>query len=201
MEKIQEKLGIKGKITIRGYKAGTLAKIEPLMKRLSRLLSDKSGHSKEIIALRHNIRSILIKGLIDEKITDNLIMVAANVGTDLIIQNLGAFFLGAPISNLSINYLAIGTGSTTPANTDTQLTTEVARSTVVDAQDIGFDELQLQAFLTDSNLANGTYYEAGAFIGGTSSLNSGIMFDHALFATPYVKVSGQDTTIQITISL
>ena len=83
MKKTKEKLNIKGKITVRGYKKGTLLSVQPLMQRLSRLLSDKSGHSKEIIALRHNIRSILIKGLIDEKITDNLIMVAANVANEV----------------------------------------------------------------------------------------------------------------------
>lgn len=127
-------------------------------------------------------------------------MVAANYGTDLIIQRLNGFLVPATY-DLAINYLAIGTGQTTPANSDTQLTAETARAVVVYSQDVAFDELQLQAFFPDANLANGTYYEAGGFIGGSATPNSGQMFDHSLFASPYTKTSGMDTTVEIDITL
>jgi len=200
MEKTAEKLNIKGKITIRGYKKGTLAKIAPLMLELQGMLSQKSAQRGEISKLRARIQGILKIGQVQQISNHNLIIQAANCGTDLIIQNLNGF-LATPVCGLAINYISIGTGQTTPANSDTQLTTESARSVVVDSMDIGYNELQLQAFFPDSALPNATYYEAGSFIGGTSTPNSGTIFNHALFATPYVKTPGLDTTVQITISL
>ena len=198
--KISEKINAKGRITIKSYKKGTLDKAKPLMLRLSSLLSDKSGHSKEIKQLRANIHLILQKGLTGQVSQANLIMSAANLGMDLIIQRLNGFLV-SPIYDLAINYIAIGTGSTTPTASDTQLTTETTRAVVVYSQDVNYNELILQTFLPDANLANGTYYEAGSFIGGSATPNSGIIFNHALFATPYVKTSGMDSTIEIDIQL
>jgi hypothetical protein len=89
MQKITSNLNIKGKITIRSYKAGT-------------------------------------KELLQEIVQDNLIMQAANIGKDLIVQRL----LGINTYSLNINYGAIGTGQTAPAASDTRLTTETNRTTV-----------------------------------------------------------------------
>ena len=198
--KNSEKINAKGKITVRGYKKGTLLSVQPLMQRLSRLLSDKSGHSKEIKQLRADIHSRLQRGLITQISQSNLIMSAANLGMDLIIQRLNGFLV-SPTYDLAINYIAIGTGSTTPTASDTKLTAETTRAVVVYSQDVNYNELIIQTFLPDANLANGTYYEAGSFIAGSATPNSGIIFNHALFATPYVKTSGMDTTVEVDISL
>jgi hypothetical protein len=160
MEKIAEANKIKGKITIRAYKAGT-------------------------------------KELLQEIVQDNLIMQAANLGKDLIIQRL----LGTNTYSLNINYGAIGTGSTAPAVTDTQLATETNRTTVTYSQDSGFDEAILQFFFPDSVLTNQTYYEFGTFVDGTATANSGQLFNHALFGTPYAKTAGVDTTVEVDITL
>jgi hypothetical protein len=50
-------------------------------------------------------------------------------------------------------------------------------------------------------LANTTYYECGSFIGGTSTIGSGNMFNHALFSSGYSKSAGTDTTLEIDIAL
>ena len=158
---LQEQKGIKGRITLRSYKAGT-------------------------------------KELIKEIITDNLIMKAPSVGIDLIIQRL----IGDTTYSLKINYGAIGTGSTAPAVTDTQLATESVRVLVTpNQQNVENSQAKLQFFFPDGSLSNGTYYEFGAFVDGTASANSGKIFDRALFFTPYVKASGTDTTIELDISI
>jgi hypothetical protein len=106
----------------------------------------------------------------------------------------------ATVQQLGIAWGEIGTGSTTPANTDTALTTPTNRATVSYAADNGFDEAQLQFFFPDAVLANETYYEAGSFVGGSSTIGSGNMFNHALFTTPYSKSAGTDTTLEIDFS-
>ena len=158
------------------------------------------GNQAKIKKLRTKIASILKRGAVGQIKQGNLIMQAANYGTDLIIQQLNGFLV-TPVYGLAINYIAIGTGTATPANSDTQLTTETNRGIVVYSQDTNFNEIQLQAFFPDANLANGTYREAGSFIGATATPNSGQMFNHALFAVPYTKTSGIDTTVEIDITL
>lgn len=137
------------------------------------------------------------KELLQTIVQDNLIMQGSATGLDLIIQRL----ISTNTYSLNINYGAIGTGSTTPAVTDTQLTTETARTTVALAQEAGYNEAILQFFFPDTSLSNTTYREFGTFIDGTASANSGQIFNHALFTTPYVKVTGTDTTIEVDITL
>ena len=195
-----EKLNLRGQITITSYKQGTLDAASPYIDRLNKLLFNKEKFIEEIKELRARIKYILSLGKLGSVTNHNLIMQAANYGTDLIIQQLNGFLV-TPVYGLAINYIAIGTGQTTPANSDVQLTAETNRGIVIYTQDVSFNELQLQAFFPDANLANGTYYEAGSFIGASATLNSGQIFNHALFATPYIKTSGMDTTVEIDISL
>ena len=179
----KEKINLKGKITVTSYKRGTLDKALPFLERINELVRQGKGKDDVIYGLRKKVKEILINGKIKAISNHNLIMVAANYGTDLIIQRLNGFLVPATY-DLAINYLAIGTGQTTPANSDTQLTAETARAVVIYSQDVAFNELQLQAFFPDINLANGTYYEAGSFLGAWATPNSGQIFNHALFATP-----------------
>jgi hypothetical protein len=123
----------------------------------------------------------------------NLVMDSPNYGIDLIIQQL----VGITTYPLALNYGEIGTGSTTPTISDTALTTPTNRAYVSFQQDYGTTDAILQFIFSDSQLANGTYYEFGVFAGGTSTIGSGQLFNHALFSTPYVKVSGQDTTCEV----
>jgi hypothetical protein len=100
-------------------------------------------------------------------------------------------------NQLGIGWGEIGTGSTSPMNTDTALTTPTNRAPVSYAADVGFSEAQLQFFFPDGVLANQTYYEFGTFVGGGSALGSGNLFNHALFTVPYSKTAGTDTTCEV----
>jgi hypothetical protein len=182
---IKEKIKMKGVITIRQYRAGTLDKVLPLI---------KAGRKDEAREILH--RNIIAKPIVQS----NVIITAANLGTDLIIQALNGYSV-APAYPIAITYGAIGTGSATPTSVDTQLTAEVARSLVSYSQDVAYNELQLQFFFSDGLLPNQTYYEFGAFMGGSATPNSGQLFDHALFASPYAKTSGVDTTIELDITI
>lgn len=137
------------------------------------------------------------KELIQEIVQKNLIMQGTSTGKDLIVQRL----IGTNTYSLNVNYGAIGTGTTAPAVSDTQLQTEVARAIIALGQDIGNAQATLQFFFADANLANGTYREFGTFVDGTASANSGKIFNRALFTSPYTKASGTDTTVQVDISL
>lgn len=123
----------------------------------------------------------------------NLVMQSPNYGLDLIIQQLA----GTNTYPLALSYGEIGTGATTPTITDTSLTTPTNRAFVSFQQDYGCTDVIVQFIFSDSQLTNGTYYEFGVFAGGTTTIGSGQLFNHALFSSPYVKVAGQDTTVEV----
>lgn len=132
----------------------------------------------------------------------NLIMLGTNTGKSLILGGLASAYSGLPYVGFTggINYVAIGTSSTAPAISDTQLGSESARS-VVSLAAISTNILTIQGFFPDANLTNATYNEIGTFVDATATANSGKIFNHALFGTPYVKSSGEDTTIQLTFTI
>jgi len=98
---------------------------------------------------------------------------------------------------LGIGWGEIGTGATTPATADTALTTPFARMPVSYAADDGYNTAGVQFFFPDALLTNQTYLEFGTFVGGGATLGSGNMFNHALFASPYSKSAGTDTTVEV----
>lgn len=123
----------------------------------------------------------------------NILMQSPNCGLDLIIQQL----IGMMTYPLTLSYGEIGTGSTTPTVTDTALTTPTNRAFVTFQQDYATTDAIVQFLFGDAQLANTTYYEFGVFAGGTSTIGSGQLFNHALFSSPYTKVAGQDTTCEV----
>jgi hypothetical protein len=122
----------------------------------------------------------------------NILMQSPNYGLDLIIQQL----VGMTTYPLTLTYGEIGTGSATPTTSDTALTAPTNRAYVSFQQDYGMTDAIVQFIFSDSQLANGTYYEFGVFAGGSATISSGQLFNHALFSTPYVKVSGEDSTVE-----
>ena len=179
----KETLSISGKITIRSYPAGTLHLYQSLVE------LGKIDQARELLA----------DGKIEVE-QKNLIVFSANYGIDILVQYLISAYNGSNNFPLGIAWGEIGSGNTAPANTDTALTTPTNRAPVSYAFDNGFTTASLQFFFPDASLANATYYECGSFIGGSSSIGSGNMFNHALFSTPYSKSSGTDTTLEIDIS-
>jgi hypothetical protein len=134
--------------------------------------------------------SLTGKVLYDSGWQDNLIMLGTNTGRDLILDKLN----GDNTYTSNITYLDIGTSSTAPAVSDTNLVAGVARtdkaSGVVSGNMVTFG-----FFFASANLANGTYREVATFVDGTSSLGTGQIFSRALFASNYVKGTNEDTTI------
>lgn len=176
---IKENIDTRGRITIRSHPAGSIAIFEGLIK------AGKVDRYRELLSM----------GKI-ESVQDNMVMEGANTGKDLLVQ----WLIGTATYPIGINYIAIGTGSTAAAATDTQLSAETARSLISFSSKVGFNVASLQAFITDTNLANGTYREVGGFVNGTGSANSGQLFNRTILSSPYVKASGTDTTIEIDIT-
>jgi hypothetical protein len=177
-------LNIKGTIIIRSHPAGTIHCYETL-KSLGKL----------------DLARQLLEDGKEEVRQENLIVDSSNYGSDILVQYLISGYTGTFNFPLGIAWGEIGTGNTTPAAGDTALTTPTNRAAVSYAADFGFNAAQLQFFFPDAVLANETYYECGSFIGGDSTIGSGNMFNHALFASGYSKSAGVDTTLEIDIAI
>jgi len=201
----------KGMIRLKTYRAGTIDAMMPhllLARRLRHAAGDGQGiiRSKmmeRVIAADALVKQILEEGFIETAVEcPNLIMQGALTGKDLFVQYLCATGLvGATIYPGGINYAGIGSGSTAPTVSDTQLQTEVVRVAIANAIDFGYNQAQLQFFFTDALLANGTYREVGTFMNATGTANSGKIFNRSLLGTPYVKTTGIDTTLEVDITL
>lgn len=188
----KEHATIRGIVTVKTYKAGTCAKAQPYfdlatwMRNLGRMdLFDAALKKAEKIMARGYLSTPVVQ--------ENLVMQAANLGNDIIIQRLCAI----NTYSLNILYGEIGTSNTAPTSSDTGLNTSAARTGTSFAQDYGNTQANLQFFFSDALLLNTTYYEFGTFVDGVlGTPGSGQMFNHALFASPYVKTAGNDTTVQ-----
>jgi hypothetical protein len=179
----KEAIQVSGKVIVRSHPSGTIAVLRELHRR--------GEHNLANTILRHG------KIEVEQK---NLIVDSSNYGKDILVQYLISAYTGSFAFPLGIAWGEIGTGNTTPAAGDTALTTPTNRATVAYAADLGFNEAQLQFFFPDAVLANATFYEFGTFIGGSSTIGSGNMFNHALFSTPYSKSAGSDSTIECDFS-
>jgi len=126
----------------------------------------------------------------------NLVVSGTDTGRNLICQRLG----GTNTYSLNVTHADIGTGTNTPQNSDTQLQTPTVRGALT-AAIISSNVITLQFFFSDSALANGTYTEFGSFVDGSGTVSTGKLFNRALFGSAYVKVAGQDTTVEVELTI
>ena len=188
----KETVGIKGTVRIKTYVAGTLVKAQEMLTAAKKFTS-YGMHESAAEAMLH-FREILAEGYIATPVVQkNLIMQSPNYGQDIIIQRL----CGSNTYSLNILYGEIGTGNTTPTIADTGLTTPAVRAALSFSEDEGAATAVVQFYMPDLTLPNGTYYEVGTFVDGSATIGSGQIFNHALLGTPYVKISGQDTTVEV----
>jgi len=180
MEVNHEKLKISGTIIVRSHPAGTIVRY----------------HELEAAGRLDEAQRLIQDGKV-EVIQKNLVVDALNYGLDLLVQYLVSAYVGSLTYPLGIAWGEIGTGNTAPAASDTALTTPTNRATVSYAADSAYTTAVVQFFFPDSVLSNTTYYEFGTFIGGTSSIGTGQLFNHALFSSPYSKSAGTDTTCEV----
>lgn len=125
---------------------------------------------------------------------DNIVVNSADHGRNIVVQRL----VGTNTYSLNITHGEIGTSAGAVSNSDTGLGTPVLRVvTALASIGVALNVAQLQFFMTDTQLPDGTYYEFGTFIDGSSGTATGQMFNHILFSTPYTKTAGEDTTIEV----
>lgn len=126
---------------------------------------------------------------------ENLI---TNSGAAVIAQLLnGEIQVVAPI------YGAVGTASTAPAVTDTQLGSELARALVA-SQARGGNLLTWNFFFTTA-MANGSIAEAGVFLSAlglvaSPTANSGALLNHALVSASKNNTETMTLQVQLTIN-
>lgn len=96
------------------------------------------------------------------------------------------------------NYLALGSGSTAPTNSDTSLQAEEVRSLFNDrsaANNVAY----LDVFFPSSVVGGQTYLEAGVFVDGTGSADTGYLLSRV--AINQVLGSSQTLTINASITV
>lgn len=144
-------------------------------------LAKMSKHRKIYFELKQQLEKYFVR----EKVVTNLVV---TVGRSVLAQRLSNITTYTGI----INYGALGSGSTTPVNGDTQLQTEVFRKVVASASATA--NVSFIDFFYAKADTNGTYNEFGTFIDGSGSANSGQMFTHALTGG-WTKSSSESMTV------
>ena len=176
----KETSGIIGKVTVKKYRAGFINRAQKLIQ------------ENDLIGLKFLENQFLLS--VSKQ--NNLVVSSSNRGRNLLCQ----WLAGIGTYAIGINYGEMGTGSTTPTNADTALATPVKRVAPT-TNVISNNVLTLQFFFSDAVLSNNTYYEFGTYIAGSATLGSGQLFNHVLFSSPYIKASGEDTTIEVDFTI
>lgn len=198
--------GITGTIRVRRYQPGTIALASPYYKAadtLKKMAEASTEYDRGILlermgTFKARAQEILDAGFIELAVVQKNLIVSSTGGTG---KNLLARALGSDNTYTpNIGYGEIGTGSTAPAMADVALTTPTVRAAVSTA-DISNNIVTLRFFYSDATLANGTYTEFGTFCGGSITIGTGKMFNHALFTSSYSKAAGQDTSVDVEIDV
>lgn len=126
----------------------------------------------------------------------NKVPLSANNGRNLILQALS----GDYADSMELTHGEIGTGTTAPTDNDTGTETVVARGEVR-YTGVSANVLTFKFFFSDSALADGSYTEITAWINGSAGNGTGHLFNRLVSSVPYIKASGEDTTIQIRVTM
>ncbi len=123
---------------------------------------------------------------------DNLIVINDNPSGLYI---LFSRMLGSKTHDIEITSAGIGTSTDAPAITDTDLKEAVLKN-IPHAQRsrIADDEISLEYFISDSELADDTYNEFGLYCGNK-------LFARSIISPAFIKSSGQDFSLEYTIKL
>lgn len=134
------------------------------------------------------------KGLIDSwiketsPVIENLVVLSDGYGVNLIMRHLQ----GDPLLPLVIDNASIGTGSTAPAATDTDLETPVVTGIIRATGTLTApDTLVTEWFITNDELPNGTYNEFGLKCGTR-------LWARSIISPSHTKASNEDTLIEYT---
>lgn len=100
-------------------------------------------------------------------------------------------------ANIRVNYVALGTGTNAPANSDTTLQTETYRNSV--ASQTNASNIAYQTGFFSATETSGTFREAGLFMVGTASANTGTLLSRV--AINITKSTSETLTLDWTITL
>lgn len=100
-------------------------------------------------------------------------------------------------SSLRVNYVALGSGTTAPANGDTTLETEVYRNVTASATKSN-NIAYITGFFSATE-TSGTYKEVALFINGSAGADTGTLFSRA--AINITKSATETLTIDYTITI
>ena len=120
--------------------------------------------------------------------------IVPTVGRQNIANNMTS---ASPTSVLLVNKAALGTGTNTPANTDTTLQTETYRNDVAsrtNAANIAY----VTAFYSAVEVS-GTFREIGLFAGGTATANTGVLMSRV--AINITKSTSETLTVDWTLTI
>lgn len=103
----------------------------------------------------------------------------------------------------TINYGALGTSTTSPGASDTQLGAEVYRDTVssVDISNAANAIIILSFFYSSNSFTNANVNEFGTVIDGTASANTGQLGTHVAFASTINKTNTKSLTVDAQYTL
>lgn len=97
--------------------------------------------------------------------------------------------------DIALQYAAVGSGTTTVEDSDTQLASESARIIYTNRYRSGLEIISEYIFTKAE--ANGTIAEIGFFVGpATSAANSGTLWSRVLVSPAYTKTSDKELTIR-----
>lgn len=120
--------------------------------------------------------------------------IVPTVGRSLIANHLVNI---SPSPALVITYVALGTGTSTPINANTTLQTETYRKAI--ASRTNASNVVLATGFFDATETIGTYKEAGIFMGGSATANSGTLLSRV--SVDITKTNTQTLTIEWTLTI
>jgi hypothetical protein len=182
LPRIEEKGGIQGLITFQNFAIDT-----PRADQIDQLLASGNYTSRQYHRLLRELAQISTPRTLSMR---NQIILAARA-------EMAKQLCGTQAYTGTISYGALGSGSTAIADANTQLATEVARVAVGVASQTD-DEATIDFYFSKSS-TNGTYQEFGCFIDGTTSANSGLLFNRALTGG-WTKSALEGMTVSVAIT-
>jgi len=175
---INSKVKITGHVTAKCYDQSCLS-------------AEDLAYNKKLVASGGD-RSTMKLGKLSWK--DEKTNLISNEGFEVI----GQLLTGLYGSTGEITHCALGTGTTAPTTSDTQLTTEVYRNNVASSAVVS-NITDLTAYYSETEVT-GTFEEFGTFIDGTAAVNSGKLWTHVLTGG-WTKSSSEALVISITYTM
>lgn len=125
-----------------------------------------------------------------KRIKNKVVSAAGGYGRNIIMRQLSA----DTTYPIAITNGKIGTGTTAPADSDTDLQTPVLSTINVASFELTNNVLIINFFIASASLANGTYTEFGLFMGSR-------LLARSLITPVFVKGTNEDVSIEYSLSL